>query len=261
MIRFKRTIGAAALAAALLVSTGCATKGDLRALRVEMSALAERQDSVLAAIERQNLVTQDTLRRQNDQLFEIRGDVSRQLQRILDELATLRELTGQNQRTIASMVRQLEGMGRGGGAGPAGGGEIAGPEELAGEVPSSGRAEVLYNAAVQQHQRGQLTTAQRAFQDFVRDFPGHELAPQALFYLGDILEQQDRLQDAIAAFEQIPSLHPTAPRVPGALYRIGLLHLELENRQEGIRYLDRVVNTYPDSDAAPLARERLRELR
>ena len=120
MTRFTRSTRAAALAAALLVSAGCATKGDLRDVSFEMQRLAARQDSLLAVLERQSALTQDTLRRQNNQLFEIRGDVSRQLQQILDELATLRELAGQNQRTIAGLRDQVERLGRGGMAsGPA----------------------------------------------------------------------------------------------------------------------------------------------
>ena len=252
-------LGAAAVAAALFVSTGCATKGDLRNLRLEMRGLGARQDSILAALARQNAVTQDTLRRQTDQLFEIRGDVSRQLQRILDELTMLRELTGQNQRTIASVRDQLEGLRRV--ASAPGGGVMTGPDELSGEVAASGAADAMYNAAVQQHQRGSLNTAQRAFEDFLQRYPNHALSPEARFYLADGLEQEDRLQDAIAAFNQISELHPTALRVPDALYRIGLLHQQLGNRQEAVRFLERVVNTYPDSPAAGLARERIREIR
>src|SRR5690606_5551699 len=106
MTRFTRLSRAAALAAALLMS-GCATKGDLRALRLEMRALADRQDSLLVALERQTSVTQDTLRRQGNQLLDIRGDVSRQLQQILNELATLSALTGENQRAIAAVRSEM----------------------------------------------------------------------------------------------------------------------------------------------------------
>ena len=254
---------AAALAAALFVSVGCATKGDLRRVEAEMAGLAERQDSLLALMAREAASTQDTLRSQNDQLFEIRGDVSRRLQRILDELVTLRELTGQNQRTIASVRDQLEGLRRGGLSAAPGlgtGTQAPGPDQLGGAVAASGLAEQTYNTAVQLHQRGSLGTAQQAFEDFLGRYGAHVLAPEARFYLGDILERQDRLQEAIETFGQIPELHPTAARVPDALYRIGLLNLGLENRQEGVRFLERVANSYPDSDAAELAREALREL-
>ena len=258
-----RASRAAALAAALLVFSGCATKGDLRSMTDQVRELAVRQDSMLSVLTRQNAVTQDTLRRQADQLFEVRGDVSRQLQRILDDLASLRELTGQNQRVIASVRDQLEGLRRGGipvREGVADSVAVTGgqPEDL---MVQEGAAQVIYGVAVEQYQRGSHATAQRAFEDFLQQYANHPLAPEARFLLADMLAQQGRVQDALEGFNKIPEIHPTSTKVPDALYRIGLLHLELGNTSEASLFLDRVVNTYPDSNAAGPARERLREIR
>lgn len=253
---------AAALAAALLVSSGCATKGDLRRLGVDLRALTERQDSMLAALTEQNALTQDTLRRQGDQLFETRGDISRQLQQILDRLDRLTELSGQNQRTIAAVRDQVERLQRGAAAGPSGGEQIAGTEPAAGVVPgATAGADQLYATAVQQYQRGSLATAQRAFTDFLDEFGTSEMAPDARFYLADVLERQGRAADALATFNKIVELHPTSPKVPDALYRIGLLQVAGGNKTEGKRSLERVVKTYPDSDAATLAGEKLKEIK
>lgn len=258
IIRISR---AAALAAALLMFSGCATKGDLRSMTDEVRALAVRQDSMLAVLTQQNAVTQDTLRRQADQLFEVRGDVSRQLQRILDELASLRELTGQNQRVIASVRDQLEGFRRVASRVPAGVADsIMGTDMTDARGVLEGVAEAIYGAAVDQYQRGSLTTAQRAFEDFIQQYANHLLAPEARFLLADILAQQGRVQEALEGFNTIPELHPTSTKVPDAFYRIGLLHLELGNTSEARLFLDRVVNAYPDSNAAGPARERLREI-
>ena len=134
-----RASRAAALAAALLVFSGCATKGDLRSMTDQVRELAVRQDSMLSVLTRQNAVTQDTLRRQADQLFEVRGDVSRQLQRILDDLASLRELTGQNQRVIASVRDQLEGLRRGWHSGAGGRGGFRGGDGWTTRGPDGAR--------------------------------------------------------------------------------------------------------------------------
>ena len=257
-----RTSRAAALAGALLVFSGCATKSDLRSMTVEVRALAVRQDSMLAVLTQQNAVTQDTLRRQADQLFEVRGDVSRQLQRILDDLAFLRELTGQNQRVIASVRDQLEGLRRGVVTVPTGAADsVAGMDQPGVGDALEGAAEATYGAAVEQYQRGSHATAQRAFEDFLQQYANHSLAPEARFLVADILAQQGRVVEALLGFNMISELHPTSTKMPDALYRIGLLHLELGNTSEARRFLDRVVNTYPDSNAAGPARERLREIR
>jgi tol-pal system protein YbgF len=248
---------AAAVAVALLLSAGCATKRDLRDLRDELRVLSARQDTILAALARQNAVTQDTLRQQTNQLFEIRGDVSRQLQRILDELSTLRELTGQNQRSIASVRDQLEGL-RVRAAEPA-----VGSEAIVGVQPGgdTGDPDLTYQAGLDLYQRGSLDTAQRAFQAFVDTYGNHASAPDARWYLADILETQGKTQEAIAAFNRIPELHPSSERVPGALYRSALLEIVRGNRDEARRLLERVVNSYPESLSAGPAAEKLRELR
>jgi len=61
--------------AAALVVAGCATKGDMRSVRLELQALAARQDSFIAELRRETRSTQDTVRQQADQLFDFRGEL------------------------------------------------------------------------------------------------------------------------------------------------------------------------------------------
>jgi tol-pal system protein YbgF len=125
----------------------------------------------------------------------------------------------------------------------------------------TGDAESIYNAAVAQFNRGSLATARTAFQQFLQAFPSHRLAPDAHFYLADILVQEDRVEDALDAFQEIPQLFPTASKVPDAMYRAALLQIELGHNADARTTLERVVNTYPGSGVATLARDKLREIR
>ncbi|MBW3534189.1 MAG: tol-pal system protein YbgF [Gemmatimonadetes bacterium] len=256
-IPFSRGGGALALLAAVLFASGCATKGDIRDMQEAMRTMSAGQDSVLRQLRLEQTLTQDTLRTQTSRLFEIRGDLATQLQRILDELATLRELTGQNQRTIASVRDQIDALRRTGLVAPTATAEGAG---LPGPAQGGGSAEEAYNAAVEQFNRGSLTAARITFERFLQQYPNHRLAADAHFYMADILVQNGNLEEALDAFEIIPQRFPQAAKVPDALYRIGILHLERGDRDEGRRYLERVVNTYPDSTVAQLASERLRGL-
>jgi tol-pal system protein YbgF len=253
----QRASRAVAVAAVLLLSAGCATKRDVSDLRAEIRALSSRQDTILAALARQNAVTQDTLRQQTNQLFEIRGDVSRQLQRIMDDLSRLTELAGQNQRSIASIRDQLEGL-RMRAAEPAPVGEAI----VGGQPGDPGAAQGLYETAMtlfgSPSTRG---TALNAFRDFVQQYPNHELAPDALYFMGEVLVQQEKNEEALDAFDRILELHPAAARVPDALYRKALLLIEEGDRDEARALLQRVVESYPASMAAAPARAVLRELR
>ena len=83
----------------------------------------------------------------------------------------------------------------------------------------------------------------------------------AQFYLADILEQENRLDEAIQAFLRISELYPTADRVPAALYRIGAIYASQGNDEQAVIYLERLVNTYPDSGEAEIAEELLQDIR
>jgi tol-pal system protein YbgF len=250
------------LALLTLVPSGCATKGDLRDLQGEIRSLATQQEQAIRELEALNLAVQDTLRGQTDALFESRGDILRRLQALEQELITLQELTGQNQRTLQAIRDLLEARR------PAlppvrtepDTGQIMDVEFARPETTTAGGAQQMYSAAVTQFNRGSFMTARRAFQQFLEEYPNHELAPDARMYLADILVQENRLEEAIEAFLEIPELHPTSDRVPEALYRVGALFIDLEDLERAREYLQRVVDSYPDSGAAMLARERLEEI-
>jgi len=251
--------------AAVSVLGGCATKGDLRNLQTEIRTLAERQDSLIAELRRETLSTQDTLRETTDQLFSFRGDISRQLREIARSLTTLEAMVGENQRGIVGVRDQLANVRRApGGAGAAPSGEdpaMGSREDAGGGAPSAGGAEETYNAAVGQFNRGSLTTSRLAFEQFLQAYPNHRLAPDAHYYLADLMVQEDRLEDALDAFQEIPELFPTAEKVPEALYRIALLQIELEREDDAEATLERIVNSYPDAGVALLAQEKLDEIR
>lgn len=255
MIRRRPRCSGARAAAALVAAVAlgaCATKSDVRLLQDELRALAARQDSLITELRRETRSTQDTLRTQSDQLFDFRGDIARQLQALAQGQLRLEALVGE---VLASARR-----GTVAGAPPApvaAGGTGPGPETVAG---AGGGAEETYRVAREQHQRGSLGTAQRAYTQFLRDHPNHALAPDAQFFLADVLEQQDRREEALAAFLQVQALYPTAARVPDALYRAAVLQRELGRPQEARVTLERIINTYPDASIATMARDLLAEI-
>jgi tol-pal system protein YbgF len=246
------------MAAALAVA-GCATKGDMRNLQLEVRALAARQDSLMTQLRRETRSTQDTVRQQATQLFDFRGDLASTLRSISESLTRLEAISGENQRGIAGMRDQLANLRRGAVSGPPSDAGMDTGEAPGGET-GGGDPRAMFDAGVAQFNRGSLAAARQALQSFLQAYPTHELAPDAHYYLADILYQQNQLQEALDAFNEIPELFPTAAKVPDALYRMGSIQLELGNTAEARATLQRVVNSYPDSDAATLAADKLRDI-
>lgn len=257
-----RTAGrAAVLIAAVLSVSSCATKRDVRDLQselvVQLERLAASQDSLRAIIVQQSVQTQDTLRNTSRELVDIRGDVLNQLNRIANQLDEIEELSGQNSLNISSLRDQMS-RSRAPASNPAG---TSGGDASSGVMSEgTGAADAMYNAAVRQYNRGSLTAASAAFQQFLTAHPSSDLAPQAHYYLADVMVQQDDLEGAIDEFSRVFELFPTSSSVPDALYRVGLLHQELGNDAEARAFFERVVNTYPDARVAEFARARLGEI-
>lgn len=255
----KRSFSTAARAilavAAVSALGGCAMKSDIRDLQTEIRTLTASQDSLTRELRLAMSSTQDTLRTQSGQLFDFRGEITRVMREIRDEMAQLRALTGENQRGISALQRGGAPSGGGGGA-PQGGGGVS--EDVPGVGGSD--AEQLWQAATQQLGRGSLSTAQRAFQQFIREHPNHDRAPDAQFFLADILVQQGQPEEALEAFEEVQSRFPTSTRVPDALYRIAILQIDAGEIDEARTTLQRIVNTYPDTAIALIARDKLEEI-
>ena len=233
---------------------GCATKGDVRGLRDEIRELYAQQQLLLEQLRAAQTDQGGRIADLALNLRDERGDIARQLAGITDQLLTVQELSGLSQQQLAGLRDQLERdraqM------------RFAPTEAILPGAVTAGadQAGDLYTAALTQLQRGSLGAARLGFQQVVDQFGAHELAPDARYYLAEILEREGSSEDAIEAFLEIQEFHPTADRVPDALYRIGLIHLELGNPDDAEQFFERVVNTWPDSDASELARSELRDL-
>lgn len=247
----RRAARAFLVLAAVLSVSACATKGDLRDVRTEIRSVYARQDSILAELRFQSSVTQDTLISTTRELFNIRGAVIQRLQRIEDDLDRLAESVGLLTNSVSSMRDQMAMSGQAPPRGVSGGRE---PEGMTG-----GGAD-LFNAGVDNFNRGNFGTARAAFRDFIDQFPNHESVPQARMNLAEIMVMENDPRGAIEQFMTVPELHPLAPEVPNAMYRAALLHIELAQDDEARDLLQRVINTYQEEAVAELARQELAKL-
>jgi len=244
--------------------SGCATKRDVRDLQETVSDLAARQDAALAELQGLNMAVQDTLRGQSDALYESRGEILRRLRAIEQQLITLEELTGQNLRALAALRDLVEGR-RPSGLAPVQTdtepGQVLNPDFAPGPPTTDSEAALeIFNAGVGAFNRGSITTARRAFQQLLQEYPNDPLAPEARYYLADLLYQENRLEEAIQAFLAVREFYPTARKVPEALYRVGVIYIELDKLADARQYLQLVIDSYPDTDAAVQAQERLAEI-
>ncbi|MGK7313575.1 MAG: tetratricopeptide repeat protein [Candidatus Longimicrobiales bacterium M2_2A_002] len=244
--------------------TGCATKGDIRDVRQDLSRVEARQDSILEILQMQNRQILDSLQVTTTRLMNVRGELANQLAQLRDQLVQVGELTGQVQVRLNQFDQQLSaalGQTSGEQRPAAGGGEPAD----AGAGATGGRdtfsmAEEFYQIGLEQKDRGNARTARQAFQAVVDSFPETPLAPQSLFQVGETYVMEEEFDRALNTFDEVVRRYQDSDAAPRALYRAGVIAEQQGERERAREYFRRVVDGYPNSDARRLAEAALERM-
>src|SRR5437879_3298904 len=217
---------------ALGLAAGCALKGDVRKVELQVEALraerarAEAERAAQVDSLRALLVTvQQALAAQQAYLVQMRGDTRTDLLAIQQQLVQVQELTGQSQQRLSELRARIEeraqqplpvlDTGRAGGGGGGGGGPPVGPSGN----PAGPGPDQMYDLSLQQFRRGSLATARLGFREFLRVYPTHERAADALFYVGETFAGESA-DSAAAVYQQVVKTYPNSSRAPAALYKL-----------------------------------------
>ncbi len=265
MSRVRRT-----LILVLGLCSGCALRGDVRKVELQVEALrAEmtRSDSA-RRVERDSLArvliaVQATIAAEQNALVQIRGDIRSDLQAVQQQLMALQELTGQSQQRLSELRSRLSNPApappppadttTGGGAAAA-----TAPATPSGGTGSPG-PDQMYDLTMQQYRRGSFTTARLGFREFLRLYPNDERAADALYFVGESFAPENP-DSASAVYQDVVKRFPNSPRAPSALYKLGLLAQQRGDKAGARTFFARVLAGYPRSDEANLARDRLQAL-
>lgn len=247
------------LALSLGLLAGCALKGDVRKVELQVHALqaevaksdtarAAEQDTVLAAVR----LVQQALATQQAYLVQLRGDLRTELIAVEQQLVAIQELTGQSQQRLTELRSRLETRAQSPDpnavpTGPSGNPAGPGPDQM-------------YDASLQQYRRGSTATARLGFREFLRVYPTHERAADALYYVGESFEQSAP-DSATAVYDQLVKGYPNSSRAPSALYKLGRLAEQRGDRAAARQFYSRVIAGYPRSPEADLARQNQQRLR
>jgi len=253
-----------AIVLGLGLAAGCALKGDVRKVELQVAALkadaaradadrAAQIDSVLKLL----AAVQQAVAAQQAYLVQFRGDVRTDLVGVQQQLVTVQELTGQSQQRLSELRARIEERAQQP-VPPLDTSAVRAPVGPSGNPAGPGPAH-MYDLSLQQFRRGSLGTARLGFREFLRVYPGDERAADALFYIGETFATESP-DSAAAVYEQVVKSYPNSSRAPAALYKLGLVAEARGDKKAARTYYARVVAGYPRSDEANLARDKLQRL-
>lgn len=263
-----------ASAAALATLVGCATKGqvrllegELRSMRIETARRDSARAAALAAVIGLQQRILDSLVVGREALRNLDVRMQTDITEIQRQLLQVQELTGQSQRRLSELKGQLDARSeqiQAAGAvpapRPATPGDTTALPLIAPGPTTSPSADQMYQGARQQLNKGAVGTARRGFQEFLRVYPTHELAPDALYYTGESFAVENP-DSAVAYWTRVVAEHARAPKASTSLYKMGRLEETRNNRVAARSYYERLLREYPRSEDVDLARDRLRDLR
>jgi tol-pal system protein YbgF len=256
-------------------STACATKADVRDIRTDLNRMEARQDSIYTLLYTQNRQILDSLTVTTEELLNVRGELATQLSRLQDQLVQVSDLTGQVQVRLNQLDQELAGaLRQAGGDGGAGTTDRADPRPGQGQAgPPGGQtggqagagtfsmAQEIYEAGLEQVNRGNAATARRAFEMVVDSFPDQPMTPEAQRQIGETLVMDGQYDQALRAFDRVVERYPDSDAAPRALYRAGVIAQERGQADRAREYYRRVISAYPASDARRLAETALERMR
>lgn len=117
-----------------------------------------------------------------------------------------------------------------------------------------------YQTALSTLEAGQPQTALTRFTEFLSRYPGHALAPNAVYWLGECHYSMRQYESAILVFKDVVAQFSSHEKAAAAMLKAGYSYAQLGDVSNARFYLETLVRDFPSSQPAALARTRLASL-
>lgn len=251
-----------------VAAAACASRGDVEtmgdALRDEMAILAEGQRQLVEAI-RADLETIESSSERRETTG--RGELERLVGQLERAIQQQNDHAVQNNQLLNDIYEILSRSGPPSPMGPIGSSDRGPPapgavEPEDGTAVTSGSEEAtqFYGLALEMYQRGNLETARDAFENFLARYGGHELAPDAQYWVARTYEDAEDPGNALEEYRRLTELYPDSGRAPAALFQRAMIEASRDNTAVARRLFAQIESGYPNSPEAEEARREREKL-
>jgi tol-pal system protein YbgF len=120
--------------------------------------------------------------------------------------------------------------------------------------------EALYQRGLELIQKeGAFDRGREQMELFLKRYPEHELAVNAMYWVGEAFFGEKKYENAILQFQDVVQKHGNHPKAAAALLKQGLAFRALGDEKNARVILQQVVERFPKSEEAKKAKERLGE--
>jgi len=126
--------------------------------------------------------------------------------------------------------------------------------------PPGTSAESLYNGAMKDQMGGNYDLALKEFTDYLSYFGTTEMAPNAQFHIGEILNHNGDSEGALKAFDAVLEKYPNNNKTCDAMLMKGMVLEKTGQRNDGAKEFRELLVKCPNTEQAAKARAELKRL-
>ncbi len=130
-----------------------------------------------------------------------------------------------------------------------------------GGVSKKSVPETMYKGAYSLYEKRRFTEAREEMRLFLAEYPRHELAGNAMFWIGETHFHQKRYDSAILAYQDVIEKYPENRKVPAAHLKQAFAFISLGEKVAARGILKTLLDRYPKSDVAASAKAKLKEIK
>lgn len=117
-----------------------------------------------------------------------------------------------------------------------------------------------YMKGLETFKAGDMPSAREIFTKFLEQYPQHDLAANAHYWIGETYYSEKDYEPSILAFQEVIKNYPLKEKVPAAMLKQAMSFKAIGDSKNARYVLKKLVEGYPKSDEVKKARELLKEL-
>jgi tol-pal system protein YbgF len=118
----------------------------------------------------------------------------------------------------------------------------------------------LYRRSLEHLRAARHDDAVAGFRDFIKQYPNHDYADNAQYWLAECFYDRKDYGSALREFQRVVQRFPQGNKTPDALLKVGFCYLALGSTRPAREKLEEVTRAYPRHHASALAAAKLAEL-
>jgi len=141
-------------------------------------------------------------------------------------------------------------------------GKAAGQEKAPADAkPQDVTAESMYQSGIDAYKGGDMKKSRDIFSKFVAQYPKHELAANAHYWIGETYYNEKNMEQAILEYQEVIKNFPGKEKAPAAMLKQGMAFKGLGDDKSARYIYKKLIEGYPKSEEAGKAKKLLKGLK